>query len=125
MLFGIAADLLVLLHLGFILFVILGGLLVFWKRSLALLHLPAVLWGALVEFMAWQCPLTPLEQELRIAGNQAGYGGGFMEHYLLPLIYPGQLTPLIQVILGTLVIVINLIIYTLIILQIRRSRKPG
>jgi hypothetical protein len=125
MFFRIAADLMVLLHLCFIVFVMLGGLLVFWKRYLALFHLPAVLWGALVEYMSWRCPLTPLEQGFRIAGNEAGYSNGFMEHYLLPLIYPAQLTAPTQVILGTLVIVVNLTIYALIILKIRRSRKSG
>jgi hypothetical protein len=121
----IAADLILLAHLAFIVFVILGGLLVFRKRWLALLHLPAVLWGALIEFQGWGCPLTPLEQQLRIAGNQAGYTGGFIEHYLLPLIYPAQLSHPIQVILGILVISINLIIYSLIILQIMRHRHPS
>lgn len=124
MLLKIAADLILLAHLAFIVFVILGGLLVFRKRWLALLHLPAVLWGTLIEFQGWGCPLTPLEKQLRIAGNQAGYTGGFIEHYLLPLIYPAQLSHPIQVILGILVISINLIIYSLIILQIMRHRQP-
>jgi hypothetical protein len=123
--FRFAADLLVLLHLVFIAFVMLGGLLVFWKRRLALLHLPSVVWGVLIEFMSWRCPLTPLEQQLRIAGNEAGFSGGFMEHYLLPIIYPAHLAPPTQVMLGTLVIVVNLMIYTVLIRYIMRKHRSN
>jgi hypothetical protein len=108
---GLAADALVLLHLAFIVFAVLGGLLAFrWPRA-AWLHLPAVAWGALIEFNNWVCPLTPLEQRLRLAAGQSGYGGSFVEHYLLPLIYPDGLTPQFQIALGVFVLGINAVVY--------------
>jgi hypothetical protein len=109
--FSLAADLLVLLHLAFILFVVLGGLLVWRWWQVVFLHLPAVVWGVLLEFNGWQCPLTPLEQQLRIAAGEAGYSGGFVAHYLLPLIYPAGLTVSYQVVLGSGALLINLAIY--------------
>ena len=111
MLYRSAADLLVLFHLGFIIFVIIGGFLVVKRRWLIFLHLPAVVWGALIEFQEWVCPLTPLEHRLRQAAGEKGYSGGFIEHYLLPVIYPQALTAGIQMVLGGLVILINLIVY--------------
>lgn len=117
---AVAADGLLLVHLLFILFVLLGGLLV-WRWSwLAWLHLPAALWGVLVELMHWPCPLTPLEQQLREAAGQAGYHGGFIEHYLLPLIYPAGLTPQIQMILGLFVLTLNGLVYGLLLWRRRR-----
>ncbi|MCO6057750.1 DUF2784 domain-containing protein [Pseudomonas sp. MOB-449] len=111
--YRIAADAVLLLHLAFILFVVLGGLLVLnWPR-LALLHLPAATWGATVEFFHLVCPLTPLENRLRRAAGEQGYSGGFIEHYLVPLIYPAGLTPGIQLWLGVFVLVINLVPYCL------------
>ncbi len=119
MLYSLAADLLVVLHLAFILFVMLGGLLV-WRRGwLAWLHLPAVAWGALLEFYGWLCPLTPWEQQLRLAAGEAGYSGGFIAHYLLPILYPPGLTHNVQLLLGTGVIVINLLIYGWLLLHKR------
>lgn len=105
------ADALVLLHLGFILFVVAGGLLVAWKRGFVWLHLPAAVWGAAIEFMGWVCPLTPLENRFRRLAGEAGYEGGFIEHYLLPLIYPEALTAAVQHVLGGLVVAINLAVY--------------
>lgn len=109
--YQIAADLLVILHLGFICFVLFGGLLVLKWRWLLWVHIPAVIWGVLIEFQGWICPLTPLEMWFRQAGGEAGYTGGFVEHYILPIIYPAGLTWNIQWQLGLLVIVINLFIY--------------
>jgi hypothetical protein len=108
---SLAADLLVLLHLAFIVFVVLGGLLVWRWWRVVFLHLPASVWGVLLEFNGWQCPLTPLEQQLRVAAGEAGYSGGFIAHYLLPVIYPAGLTPAFQVALGTAALLINLAIY--------------
>ena len=108
---GLAADLLVLLHLLFILFVVAGALLVLWKPWIAWLHLPAALWGAAVEFGGWICPLTPLEQALRAAAGAEGYRSGFIEHYLLPVIYPGVLTREIQFVLGLAVVAVNAPVY--------------
>ena len=108
---GLAADALVILHLVFILFVVLGGLLVFrWPRW-AWVHVPAFAWGAIIEFNNWICPLTPLEQRLRVAAGEGAYGGGFVEHYLLPLIYPEGLTPGIQLGLGLFVLGVNALVY--------------
>ena len=121
MFFRFAADAVVLLHLAFILFVLLGALLlVRWPR-LCLLHMPAVAWGTAVELLHLYCPLTPLENRLREAAGQAGYHGGFVEHYLIPLIYPAGLTPQIQIWLGAVVLLVNLPIYGWLIL--RRWRR--
>ncbi len=108
----IAANLLVIFHLLFVCFVVFGGLLVLRWRWLMFLHIPAVAWGALIEFYGWLCPLTPLEQALRQAGGAVGYSGGFVEHYLLPVLYPAGLDRDMQILLGTLVIVVNLAAYT-------------
>ncbi len=105
------ANTLVLLHLAFIVFVVAGGLLVAWRRRIAWLHLPAVAWGALVELRGWTCPLTPLENHFRALSGEAGYAGGFIEHYLLPLIYPASLTTAVQSALGGLALAVNLMIY--------------
>ncbi len=116
----LAADALLLGHLLFILFVLLGGLLVWRWRSVAWLHLPAVAWAALAQFYALQCPLTPLEIALRRAAGQAGYSGGFIEHYLLALIYPADLTPQIQLWLGLTVLACNAPVYLLLLARLRR-----
>lgn len=111
MTYRLLADLVVLLHGLFILFVIAGGpLLLRWPR-LAWLHLPAAAWGVWIEFSGRICPLTPLEIHLRIAAGQAGYGGGFIAHYLLPIIYPPGLTSSLQYLLGGSVLLINGMIY--------------
>lgn len=111
MFYTLAADAVVLLHLGFVLFVVAGGLLVFRWRRVALLHLPAVVWAVLLEFRGWLCPLTPLELSLRASGGQAGYSGGFVEYYILPVLYPAELDSTLQIALGIFVIVINVAVY--------------
>jgi len=117
----ILADGVVVLHLGFILFVCFGGFLSLrWQRA-AWLHLPAVLWAAAIEFRRGICPLTPLEQELRLAAGEAGYSGSFIEHYLLPIIYPAGLDERLQYILGALVIVINLAVYGWVLFRRRQA----
>jgi len=118
------ADAVLLLHLAFILFVVLGGLLVLRRPKLAWLHLPAALWGALIEFTGGICPLTPLENALRRQGGEAGYQGGFIEHYIVPLIYPGSLTRPVQVALGAVVVLINLAVYWRVARR-ARSRTVG
>lgn len=117
----LAADALVVIHLGFILFVLFGGLLLLRWPRLLWLHLPAVAWGATVEFFHLLCPLTPWENQLRQAAGDAGYEGGFIEHYLIPLIYPAGLTPQIQLWLGGIVLLINATVYTY--LLIRRFKR--
>lgn len=111
MVYPILADLVVVIHLLFVLFVMLGGLLVLRWRVCAWIHLPAVVWAALIEFSGWICPLTPLENHLRIKGGSSGYATGFVEHYIIPLLYPAQLTRELQVFLGLLVLIVNLVIY--------------
>ncbi len=98
-------------HFLFVLFVLLGGLLVLRWPRLAYVHLPAAAWGVLIEFAGWICPLTPLEQSLRLKAGEQGYSGSFTEHYLLPLLYPSALTRNIQLLLGCLVLGLNLGIY--------------
>jgi hypothetical protein len=111
MLYSVAANLLMIVHLLFVLFVILGGLLLFRWPRFAFVHLPAAAWGAIIEFNNWVCPLTPLEQSMRRAAGEQGYSGGFIEHYLLPVLYPTGLTPNLQIILGSVVVLVNLFIY--------------
>ena len=116
MLYRLLADLTVAVHLGFVLFVLFGGLLALcWRhhRWLPWVHLPAAVWGALIEFAGWICPLTYLENDLRQRAGSAGYEGGFVEHYLIPILYPGALTRGIQVGLGIFVVVLNVVVYLL------------
>ncbi|MBF6986459.1 DUF2784 domain-containing protein [Cupriavidus sp. IK-TO18] len=105
------ADLVVIVHGLFIVFVVAGGLLVLRWPRLAWVHLPAAAWGVLIEWSGWICPLTPLENALRSAAGEAGYSGGFIERYLLPLIYPPGLTPAVQLWLGLVVLVVNVAVY--------------
>lgn len=114
MIHGVLADGVLVVHLAFILFVVLGGLLVLRWRWIALLHLPCAVWGLLIELYGWICPLTPLENSLRRKAGEAGYGGGFIEHYLLPVIYPGGLTREVQLTLAAIVVVVNAGIYLLV-----------
>lgn len=107
MLARLAADLVVLLHFGFILFVVFGGLGVLRAPRLAWLHLPAAAWGALVELRGLYCPLTDWENALRQQGAEQGYADSFIEHYLIPLIYPAALTENLQLLLGLSVLLIN------------------
>jgi hypothetical protein len=123
MLYLLLADLTVVVHLAFVVFVVVGGLLALRWRWVAWLHVPAAVWGALIELQGWVCPLTPLEVKLRDMGGEAGYGGGFVEHYLLPLLYPGDLTRRHQVILGVFVVVLNLVVYGVVVWRARRT--PG
>lgn len=105
------ADLVLVAHVAFIVFVALGGVLVRWRRWIALAHLPCVVYGAAVELLGWICPLTSLENRLRVLGGERGYPGGFIEHALVPLVYPHALTPRIQVALGILVAAGNVAVY--------------
>ena len=114
MIYRIMADLLVIVHLLFIIFVLFGGGLLMWRRFFIFMHLPAVFWAALISFKSWICPLTPLENYLRDIAGTAGYEQGFVEHYLIPIIYPSHLTSAIQNMLGIFVLLINLGIYCLV-----------
>jgi len=111
MIFRLLADAVVLVHLAFIVFVVAGGVLVLRRPRLAWVHLPAVAWAAYAELTATLCPLTPLENALRRRAGEGGYDGGFVEHYLIPVIYPAGLTPVHQRWIGVTVVALNLAFY--------------
>lgn len=113
MTYRVLADALVLFHFAFVVFAVLGGLAAFRWRWMPALHLPALAWSTLVEFNGWICPLTPWENALRAAGGEGGYSGGFIEHYLLPVLYPAALTRELQWALGTALVAFNLVVYLL------------
>ena len=126
MIYRLLADLVVLVHFGFILFVVAGGALVLRWPKLAWVHLPAACWGVLVEMSGWICPLTPLENHLRILGSSRTYEGSFIVNYLIPIIYPQQLTRSVQILLGLAVLLINTIVYGIVLQRyLRRRRPPG
>jgi hypothetical protein len=111
MLWRFLADLTLMVHAAFVAFVVLGGLAVLRWPTIAWVHLPAVAWGVAIEFGGWICPLTPLEVALRQRGGEAGYGGGFIEHYVTPVLYPDGLTHSMQVMLGLTVLAVNVWVY--------------
>jgi len=119
----LAADAVLLLHLGFIVFVALGVLLVFRWRWVACLHIPCAVWGALIELAGWVCPLTPLENRLRVAAGSSGYGGGFIDHYITSILYPAGLTREVPLALGRRAIAINLCAYGFVALRSQRARR--
>ena len=123
MLWSLLADLAVIVHLIFIVFVLLGGLLILWRRWLAALHLPAVAWAVILELNRLICPLTPLENYLRRAAGEQGYSGGFIQHYLIPLIYPSGMTPGLHLLLGIVTLVINLAVYIYVIWRLRATGR--
>ncbi|MBL8986733.1 MAG: DUF2784 domain-containing protein [Gemmatimonadetes bacterium] len=123
MIYDWLADLTLLVHLGFIGFVAAGGLLVLRWRRLAWLHLPAAIWGVAIEVGGWICPLTPLENHWRRKAGQAGYEGGFIEHYLTAAIYPEGLTRTAQWLIALGVLAINLAVYA--VVWRRRAARTG
>jgi Protein of Unknown function (DUF2784) len=119
--YRLLADALVLAHLAFIVFVLCGALLALrWPRVLWL-HLPCAAWGVLVELAGWVCPLTPLENELRLEAGLSGYAGGFIEHYVIPAIYPDALTRPLQAAAGAFALAVNLVAYGLLLRRRARS----
>jgi hypothetical protein len=112
-LYNVLADAIVLAHFLFIAFVVCGGLLVIRWPRIAFVHLPAAVWGAVVEIFGWVCPLTPLENHFRLLAGDSSYGSDFITRYLIPVIYPENLTTTIQQVLGGLVIAVNIIFYTI------------
>ena len=125
MLFRIAADTVLVLHLGFIVFALLGAVLAVRWRWLPLVHLPAAAWGFFIEISGRVCPLTDLENDLRLRAGQAGYRDSFIEHYLLNVIYPSGLTREIQFILAGVVLVVNAAIYTWLLSHGAGTARPG
>lgn len=122
MIYAALADVTLVLHLAFIAFIVLGGLVVARWPRVAWLHLPAAAWGVLIEVGGWVCPLTPLENWLRLRAGQQGYSGSFVERYLLPVIYPEALTRNVQLVLAAVVLVLNVAVYAYVIG--RRNRRP-
>lgn len=120
--YSVFADAVIIVHFLFIAFVVAGGLLVLWQPRIAWLHIPAAVWGAVIEFAGWICPLTPLENHLRLLGGGEAYSGDFIVHYIVPVIYPAHLTVSTQYILGSLVIAVNLIIYAFALHRYARRR---
>jgi hypothetical protein len=123
MFYSFLADTVVVLHAIFVVFAVLGGFLVWRWKKVAWVHVPAAVWGALIEFAEWICPLTPLENWLRIRAGEAGYTGGFIEHHLVPILYPPGLTPTLQVLLGLLVLAINGAVYGRLLIHHRRRKR--
>ena len=121
MVYHALADLVLVLHLAFIVFVLAGGLLALCWRRAPLVHLPAALWGVFVEVSGGVCPLTPLENMLRGAAGDSAHAGGFIEHHLVSIIYPAALTHPTQILLASLVVLVNGIVYSLVW---RRHRSP-
>ena len=123
--YSMAAEGIVVLHLCFILFVFLGALTLFrWPRMIWV-HVPAAVWGGLVELFGAPCPLTPLENSLRRAGNAEAYGGGFIDHYIMPIVYPPGLTREAQIVLGVLILVLNFVIYYKFVMRKRKAGEAG
>lgn len=125
MLYRTLADVVLIVHLAFVLFVGLGALLVLRWPRLAWLHLPAALWGAYIEFSGRICPLTPFENWLRHRGGETGYSGGFIEHYITSMIYPDGLTRTMQLLIGIAVVTVNVIVYGVLTRRLWRSRQQA
>lgn len=123
MIYLILAELVVLIHFIFIIFNLLGGFLTIWKKWIPLIHIPAAIWGSSIIILGGICPLTPLEKALRVAGGEQGYSGGFISHYIIPLIYPQGITREMQIKLGFIAIAINILIYSYVIYWRRKKGK--
>ena len=120
-----AADLVMVAHFAFIVFVALGGFLVLKWWRLAIFHIPCVFWGVMIEFRGWICPLTPLENYLRKSAGGTGYHGGFIDHYIMPIVYPEGLTRQMQVYLGIVVLALNLSVYGVLLITRAARRRRG
>ncbi len=123
MIYEIAANAVLLIHAAFVAFVVCGGLLALWKPRLAKWHLPALAWGAAAVGLGWICPLTPLENSLRQLAGQQGYAGGFIEHYVMMIIYPSGLTRSVQIVLAGALIIGNLAIYAVLYARRRQNKQ--
>jgi len=119
------ADVVLILHVAFLAFVALGGLLLLRWPGVAWVHAPMAAWGVVVEYAGLVCPLTPLESALRQRAGETGYTGGFIEHYLTAVLYPTGLTRGVQLLLGTLLLIVNLAIYWRVLTRRRRGGAPA
>ena len=115
------ADFVLLAHFAFLLFVVLGGLLLFRWPRLAWVHVPLAVWGIAIEFTGLICPLTPLENALRQRAGETGYAGGFIEHYVTAVLYPAGLTRGVQLLLGMLLLMVNVLVYRRVLTRLRRG----
>lgn len=122
MIYSALADATLALHLAFILFVVVGGLGVAQWPGMVWIHLPAAAYGVLIELFNWICPLTPLENWLRLLAGEQGYTESFVERYLLPIVYPDGLTRNVQFVLAALVVAVNLVTYAFVWCRWRRRR---
>lgn len=120
MIYRVLAEGTMLVHFAFLLFVALGGAFVFRWAWVALLHVPAFLWGALISLVGWICPLTPLENRFRRLAGQEGYETGFIEHYIASVVYPEGLTRTHQIVIGVGVLLLNALVYGAIVVRRRR-----
>lgn len=123
MIAGLTADIIVLVHLAFIVFVSLGGFFIVKWPKMTFLHLPCALWGVLIEFGGWICPLTHLEMHFRQLSGQTGYDGGFIDHYVLPIVYPAGLTRGMQITFGVIILAVNLCAYGRLLVNLTKRRK--
>lgn len=124
MIYRALADLVLVVHLGFVLFVVLGGLLVLRWPTVGFLHLPAAIWGVFfIAYKGWICPLTTLENSLRARAGVAQYSGGFIQHYIQPVLYPAGLTRGTQIVLGSLALIVNLAVYGAVIVRKKRLHR--
>lgn len=121
----LAADVIVAVHAAFVVYVTLGGVLVLRWPRMAWAHVPAVIWGIAIEFGGWMCPLTPIENQLRQRSGSAGYEGDFIEHYVLPLLYPANLTRTWQLLLGSLALIVNASVYWRLLSSSGRRQQFG
>ncbi len=123
--YRLLADAVVLVHAAFVAFVILGGFLALRWRRIIWAHIPAAIWGVLIEYAGWICPLTPLEHSLRARAGEAAYSGDFIDHYVLRALYPSGLTPRVQLVLGSFALAVNFVAYALLIRQMRATRSDS
>jgi hypothetical protein len=123
MAFQLLADVVVIFHLAFVAFALLGGLLIIKWKMAAWIHFPAAIWAAFIEFTGMICPLTPLENFLRRKSGVSGYDTGFIEHYIIPILYPESLNNDLQIVLGAVVILINAAIYAYVFLKRTRQQR--
>ena len=121
MLFRLLTNLVILTHVLYVVFVMIGGFLAWRWREVAWLHIPAAAWGVAIEFGGWVCPLTPIENYFRARAGVAGYSGGFLDYYLTPLLYPAGLTFPRQAVLGALALAVNLLAYGVLIRRLLKG----
>src|SRR5437763_17142059 len=114
------ADLVVVVHGLFVVFVLLGAFVAVRRHWIVWIHIPAAVWGVLIEYTGWICPLTPLENSLRLKGGEAGYSGGFIQHYVQPTLYPSDLTRGTQLVLGSIVLLVNLAAYAVVASRMKK-----